>query len=70
MSSIGPIDEMREYVPDMPEDKLNKVEPVMDRDGEVTQLSQVRAAEEQANQKTSVQGFQYTGKGSFIDKVF
>lgn len=70
MSVIAPIDEMREYVPEMHDDKPDNIEPVMDQSGEAAQVSQVRAADEQVSQKTSVQGYQYTGKGSFIDKVF
>lgn len=70
MSSIAALESVSEYAPNRYEEKREDIEPVKDQPKEESQVPVVQSAAEQQDQKTTVQSFQYTGKGSFIDKVF
>jgi hypothetical protein len=75
MSSIAPIDAASEYAPrpserrqEEPAPEAKRTESTMPDERILTPA--VRAAAESQDQKTTIQGFQYTGKGAFIDRVF
>lgn len=70
MSSIGVLEPLSEYAPNRFEEKRDDIEPIKDQPKEEIQAPVVQSAVEQQDQKTTVQGFAYTGKGSFIDKIF
>lgn len=70
MSGIGALEPVSEYAPNRFEEKREDVEPIKDQPKEEIQAPVVQSATEQQDQKTTIQSFQYTGKGSFIDKVF
>lgn len=70
MSGITPIDAKSGYAPDRLEQRREDAEPVNAEPKVDNQAQAVQAAEKQQDQKTTVQGFQYTGKGSFIDRIF
>lgn len=70
MSGIEALESISEYAPNRYEEKREKIEPAKEMPNEQIQASKVQASVEQQDQKTTVQGFQYTGKGSFIDKIF
>ncbi|QJB57696.1 hypothetical protein [Pseudodesulfovibrio sp. zrk46] len=70
MSSIAALESMSEYAPNRYEEKREDVEPVKDQPREEIQTPVIQAAAEQQDQKNTMNAFQYTGKGSFIDKVF
>lgn len=70
MSSIAALEPLSEYAPNREENKREDIEPVITQPDEQIQAPVVKAHMQQQDQKTTVQGFQYTGKGSFIDKVF
>jgi hypothetical protein len=75
MSGIGPLDSMSEYAPNRYDDRREpaetaKSEPASTLPDEQVLAPSVQAAADNQDQKTTVQGFQYTGKGSFIDTVF
>lgn len=70
MSSIGALEPLSEYAPNRYEEKREDIEPVKDQPKEEIQTPVVQAAAEQQDQKTTMNQFQYTGKGSFIDKIF
>lgn len=70
MSGITSIDPMGEYTPNRREERREEINPVQDQPAEKVQVPEVKAAAEQQDFKTTVQGFAYTGKGSFIDGVF
>lgn len=68
--SIDAIDPTTEYAP-MQEDRFREdLEPTQAMANDNVEASKVQAASEQQAKKTTVQGFQYTGKGSFIDGLF
>lgn len=70
MAALGPLSE---YAPTRSE-KREDVEAAQEQSTEQSQddfmAAFTKSANEQQDQKTTVQSFQYTGKGSFIDKVF
>lgn len=70
MSGISPLEAKSGYTPDRFEHRREDIEPVTVEPKVEDQSQAVLAAEQQQDQKTTVQGFQYTGKGSFIDKIF
>lgn len=70
MSSISALEPMSEYAPNRYEDKREDIEPVKSQPLEEIQAPVVQAASDQQDQKNTLNAFQYTGKGSFIDKVF
>ncbi len=70
MSGISPLEALSEYAPNRHEDKRDDVETVRAEPREESQTQNVQAAVNQQDQKNTIQGFQYTGKGSFIDKIF
>lgn len=70
MSSISPLEAASEYAPNRYEEKREDVEPAEVQPREEIQTQNVQSAAQQQDQKNTIQGFQYTGKGSFIDKVF
>jgi len=70
MSGIASIGSMSEYLPDRDNLEQRKIDSV-DKDAkDDSPAPYVRAADAQLSEKTTLQGFQYTGKGSFIDKIF
>ena len=69
MSGIAALGPMSEYLPYRDEEEPKQVKPVNQPSDEV-QSPVVKAVDQQLAEKTTVQEFQYTGKGSFIDKVF
>lgn len=70
MSGISPLESMSEYAPNRYEDKRDEVEPVKAEPREESQTPAVLSAVEQQDHKNTLQAAQYTGKGSFIDKIF
>ncbi len=70
MSTISPIEPMREAEQKRYDEKQLEIEPAEIKADEQKLTPEVRAATDQQDQKTTVQAFQYTGKGSFVDKVF
>lgn len=70
MSGISPLEATSEYAPNRFEEKREDVEAVKAEPREESQTQNVQAAVHQQDQKQTIQGFQYTGKGSFIDKIF
>lgn len=70
MSSISALEPMSEYAPNRYEQKREEVEPLETQSKEEIQTPVVQSAAEQQDQKHTINAFQYTGKGSFIDKVF
>ncbi len=69
MSTISGIEPLRDIEQNQ-YDKREEIEPAAEKADEQKMAPIVDAASKQQDQKTTVQGFQYTGKGSFIDKVF
>lgn len=69
MSTIAPIEIQRE-AEQIRNEKREEMQPADLKTEEQVVTPEARAAAEQQDQKTTVQGFQYTGKGSFVDKVF
>lgn len=68
--SISPVESAEGYVPDRYENRREEINPAQDQAAEQLQAPEVKAAAEQQDFKSTVQGFKYTGKGSFIDHVF
>jgi len=71
MSGVTPIGPLSEYHPNRDEerDRVEQVSPEQPAQDEKSH-SMVLGAEQKQDAKTTIQNFQYTGKGSFIDKVF
>ncbi|MDD3312025.1 hypothetical protein [Pseudodesulfovibrio sp.] len=69
MSDITATEPISEYAPDRYERARRDIEPAPER-LERVQAPVVKAEAAQQDQKTTVQGFAYTGKGAFIDGVF
>lgn len=69
MSSIAALEPLSEYGPSR-EEQSDRIESSSEKATDEVVAPFVKAASEQQDQKTTVQSFQYTGKGSFIDKVF
>jgi len=69
MSNITASEPVSEYAPDRYERARHDIEPAPEYQEQV-QAPAVKAEAAQQDQKTTVQGFVYTGKGSFIDGVF
>ncbi len=70
MSGIAALEPTSEYAPNRYEKKRDDIEPAQNQPKEQIQASMVQAADEKQDYKTTIQGFNYTGKGSFIDGVF
>lgn len=70
MSSIQTIDPLSEYGRTRQEESKAEVESFEASLIEEAKVPFVQAASQQQDTKTTIQSFQYTGKGSFIDKVF
>jgi len=75
MSTIDPIDPTGGYAPLAAEERKvmlspAQLKPETTMPDEQTLAPLARAREESRDQQTTVQHFQYTGKGAFIDKVF
>lgn len=70
MSSIDAIEATSEYAPMQQERFNDDIDASQAMATENTEVPKVQAASEQQDKKTTVNGFQYTGKGSFIDGVF
>ena len=70
MSSIESIGALNEYAPNRYQRTQEDVEPSQTPPEQELNVPAAKAAEQQQDQKTTIQGFQHTGKGSFIDTVF
>lgn len=70
MSGIAALGPMSEYLPNRPEEEPERIEPKDQAPKDEMPSPLVKAADQQQAEKTTIQAFQYTGKGSFIDKVF
>jgi hypothetical protein len=75
MSGIAFLDTVSEYATERYDDRHDKSaetgrEPVSTMPDEQVLAPSIQAAAAQQDQKTTIQGFQYTGKGAFIDTVF
>lgn len=69
MSGVAPLGPASEYRPKR-EDELERVGPSSQPPAEDKLPSAIQADAQKQAEKTTVQDFRYTGKGSFIDKVF
>lgn len=69
MSSIQSIEPLSEYAP-REEDRVERVESTDDQPKDDVMVPYVKAASTSQDHKTTIQSFQYTGKGSFIDRIF
>lgn len=69
MSGIESLEQMSEYAPNRYEEK-NAIEMPEALQDEQTKAPELQAAVEAQDKKTTTHGFQYTGKGAFIDGVF
>jgi len=70
MSGIAPLDSLSEYLQKRKDEEPILAEPVNSVPNGEVQSPVVKAADQQQDHKTTVQGFKYTGKGSFVDGVF
>ena len=70
MSSISLLESMSEYAPNRYEPKREEIEPLDSQPKEEIQTQAVQNAADQQDQKHTLNAFVYTGKGSFIDKIF
>ena len=70
MSGIAPLDSTGEYAPNRYEEKREDVDLVKAEPREESQIQTVDVPTQQQDQKNTIQASQYTGKGSFIDKIF
>ncbi len=70
MSGIASIGSMSEYLTDRTDEKPDRIEPANQVPNDELQSPVVKALDRQQAEKTTLQTSQYTGKGSFIDKVF
>ncbi|MBI9078200.1 MAG: hypothetical protein JEY79_00485 [Pseudodesulfovibrio sp.] len=70
MSGIAALGSMSEYLPNRTDEEPERIEPANQVPNDEVQSPFIRAADQQQAQKTTMQAFQYTGKGSFVDKVF
>ncbi|WP_319466903.1 hypothetical protein [uncultured Pseudodesulfovibrio sp.] len=69
MSGIDPLQSVSEYAPNRYDDKKELTVAKEEFDDQ-TKAPVVQTAAEHQDKKTTTQGFQYTGKGSFIDGIF
>lgn len=70
MSAVAPIGSTPEYSPGR-EEEPKRVPPAEERTtDEVKTLPEVKAESAGQAERTTLYDFRYTGKGSFIDKVF
>jgi len=70
MSGIAALGSMGEYLQNRKDEEPVPVEPVNQVPTDEVLSPMVKASEQQQAHKTTVQGFQYTGKGSFVDGIF
>lgn len=70
MSTIGYLEEFSEYVPRSFEDKQEEINAARSQPESHVQAPLQQAQHDQQAEKDAIQGHVYTGKGSFIDKVF
>lgn len=68
MSSIESIEPLSEYAPR--QDEVERVESTDDQPKDDVMVPYVQAASVKQDHKTTIQSFHYTGKGSFIDRIF
>jgi len=64
MSSVAPLGSVSEQQVSR-EEESERIEPVKERSPQVMESDVTKLAE-----KTTLNDFQYTGKGAFIDKIF
>ncbi|MEF2229476.1 MAG: hypothetical protein V3571_00960 [Pseudodesulfovibrio sp.] len=69
MSEISPVEPVSEYTSLRSESERKRLERIPEPVEQV-ESPLVKSAAAQQDQKTTIQGFAYTGKGSFIDGVF
>ncbi len=70
MDSIETLDPLNEYTTDRFEQNRDESILVEEQSKEDIQTPAVQASIEQQDQKQTINAFQYTGKGSFIDTIF
>lgn len=75
MSTIAPIGSADEYAPALRDDRREQAESVKRETDDTAPHEQafvlsVQASAGSRDNKATVQGFQDTGKGAFIDRVF
>lgn len=71
MSGIAPIGPPQEVSPIIKEEELDRMEQKQSQPStDETSQQVVKANENKQAEKKTIYGFQYTGMGSFIDKVF
>lgn len=71
MSGVAPVGPMQEYSPNRRQDELEQIDQASTQPpSDETSPQEVQGALKKQAEKTTVYAFQYTGLGSFIDKVF
>lgn len=70
MSSIGPIESLHEAAPLRYDEKREDFEAVEAHAEEQKLTPAVHAKQQERAERMTLNGFQYTGTGSFIDKIF
>ncbi|EGB13710.1 hypothetical protein DND132_0493 [Pseudodesulfovibrio mercurii] len=68
MSAVAPIGSTPDYLPR--QEKEPEPVPQAERAGEVKTPTEVKSDAVKQAEQTTLYDFRYTGKGSFIDKVF
>ena len=69
MSIVAPVGPASEYRPRR-EDELERIEPANKQPVEDKPPAAVDADVQKQAEKTTLNDFKYTGKGSFVDKIF
>ena len=69
MNGVAPVGPAPDYLPRR-EEELDQVAPASQPSPDLKSESAVKADVVKQAEKTTVYDFQYTGKGSFIDKIF
>ncbi len=70
MSGVAPIGSVNEYHPLTREDEKERIEPNHQPPVQEKSTESVQGAIRKQSENETIYGFQYTGRGSFIDKVF
>ncbi|BDQ36240.1 hypothetical protein SYK_06000 [Pseudodesulfovibrio nedwellii] len=70
MSGVAPIGSVNEYQPLTREDERERIEPDNQPPVHEKSTEAVQGAIRKQSENETIYGFKYTGRGSFIDKVF
>lgn len=71
MSGVVPVGPMQEYSPNRQQEELDRLDQATSQPkSDETSPQQVQSNVNKQAEKTTIYGFQYSGLGSFIDKVF